>query len=244
MLNLKGEIPQRVHVTWKRKDVLNSISPVVLNGIGNIARLNPDWSLEISDDAEMEQYLEDHIFRQDFRNLAEKHIVEKVDLWRLLKIYHEGGVYTDIDRFCNVPMAKIIRPGIRCILPIHHDINFSHDFMISVPSNPIFMKAIELNLERRKLGYTIFQLGPDTYYDAVCLCLLGETIECPPSEQNLARLRELIQQAPDLETYREGSPDSLSFRSSGGVPWQPGNGQDVGEFFASENVKHWAGRWG
>ena len=26
------------------------------------------------------------------------HPVEKVDLWRLLKMCHEGGVYMDIDR--------------------------------------------------------------------------------------------------------------------------------------------------
>ncbi len=243
MLELKGEIPHRVHVSWKNKDVLDSDYPIVLNGIANIARLNPDWSLEISDDADVEQYLESHLSRQDFHNLDGKHIVEKIDLWRLLKIYHEGGVYIDIDRTCNIPMAEVIHTGTRCVLPTHQDINFSHDLMLSVPLNPIFQTAIELNLQRRKAGYGIFQLGPDTYYDAICLHLLGKEIECPPSKQNLARLQKIIHRAPDLETYREGSSGETLVARLSGEPWQAGNGQGIGKFYASENVDHWAGRY-
>ncbi len=243
-LELKGEIPRLVHVSWKNKNALNSDYPIILNGIANIVRLNPDWHLEISDDADVEHYLETHLSSQDYRALDGKHIVEKIDLWRLLKIYHEGGVYTDIDRTCNIPMAEIITAGIRCILPMHLDINFSHDLMISVPFNPIFQTAIELNLARRKQGCGIFKLGPDTYFDAVCIHLLGEPIECPPAEHHLTRLQEIIRLAPDLESFREGESRETLLDRIPGEEWRAGNGGSIKDFYDSEDVEHWAGRYG
>ncbi|MCP5027773.1 MAG: hypothetical protein GY929_15975 [Actinomycetia bacterium] len=242
MLELEGEIPQLVHVSWKNEGVLGSNYPIVLNGIATIVRLNPDWQLQIHDDADVEQYLETHLSTEDYRHLNGKHIVEKVDLWRLLKIYNEGGMYTDVDRHCNISMREVMSEGIRCILPMQMDINFCHDVMISVPYNPIFKTAIELNLVRRKQGYGIFELGPDTYFDAVCIHLLGEQIGCPPSTHHLTRLREIIRRAPDLDTFREGGSKGTLLHRVHGEAWRAGNGGSTGEFYDSEGVEHWAGR--
>lgn len=245
MLNLQGEIPRKAHVSWKNKDVLNSEFPIILNGIRNVVRLNPEWVLEISDDADVDRYLRERLAEEDFGFIAERHIVEKVDLWRLLKLYHEGGLYMDIDRACNVPMTRVIRDGVRCVLATHSDINFSQDVMLSVPLNDIFKTAIELNLSRRRAGErNIYQLGPVTYYDAVCLCLLGTTADYDHPRGTLIKLREIIDSDRQLGTYRETSELNGLLCRPDGVRLENGNGMGVAEFYASENVQHWANRYG
>jgi hypothetical protein len=245
MLNLQGEIPRKAHVSWKNRVVLNSEFPIVLNGIRNVVRLNPEWTLEISDDADVDRYLRERLTEEDFELIAARHIVEKVDLWRLLKLYHEGGLYMDIDRACNVPMTRVIRDGVRCVLATHLDINFSQDVMVSVPFNDIFKTAIGLNLSRRRAGEeNIFELGPVTYYDAVCICLLGAPTDSDHPPETLARLRAVIDRDPQLDTYRETSSENGLLCRPDGVKPENGNGMGVAEFYASETVQHWANRYG
>jgi hypothetical protein len=245
MLNLQGEIPRKAHVSWKNKDVLNSEFPIILNGIRNVVRLNPEWTVEISDDADVDRYLRERLPEEDFELIDGRHIVEKVDLWRLLKLYLEGGLYMDIDRACNVPMTRVIRDGVGCVLATHLDINFSQDVMLSAPFNDIFKTAIGLNLSRRRAGETnIFELGPVTYYDAVRICLLGTTTDCNHPRGTLTRLREIIDRDPQLDTYKETSAENELLCRPDGVESENGNGLGVAEFYASETVQHWANKYG
>ena len=86
-----------------------------------------------------------------FPNKA-KHVVEKTDLWRLLVLYHIGGLYQDLDRSYNkAPFAELINPGTKMYFPMHHDVNFAQDLMITAPRNPVVKGAIELNLKYRRL---------------------------------------------------------------------------------------------
>ena len=96
------------------------------NGIQNMKQLNPEYKFVISDDNDVEQYLIDHLDKSDYELIKDRHIVEKVDLWRLLKLYREGGVYTDIDRLCNIPLRDVIHKSTKCIIPIHT--LFTHKF--------------------------------------------------------------------------------------------------------------------
>ena len=84
-------IPKKIHLTWKDKKIATSNSTVVLNGLRNLIDLNPDWTWSVSDDADVDEYLKSKLELEDWLLIKEAHIVEKTDLWRLLKIYHEGG---------------------------------------------------------------------------------------------------------------------------------------------------------
>ena len=55
-------------------------------------------------------------------------------------MYYEGGIYTDIDRYCNISFDEIIGtcPPKKCILPTYLDQDFSQDLLISCKNNPIF----------------------------------------------------------------------------------------------------------
>ena len=86
-----GIIPKIVHISWKIKNILDNQSPIILNGIANLKKINPDYKIEISNDNDVEKYLKGKLRKWDYFKIKNKKIVEKIDLWRLLKMYHEGG---------------------------------------------------------------------------------------------------------------------------------------------------------
>jgi len=47
----------------------------------------------------VDNYLRENISDEDYGLIRDSGIVEKLDLWRLVKLYNEGGLYIDLDRF-------------------------------------------------------------------------------------------------------------------------------------------------
>jgi hypothetical protein len=232
-----GNIEKKIHISWKNKNILDLNYSIVKNGIYNLKYLNPDYEFTISDDNDVDEYIKNNISYDDYLLIQNKHIVEKTDLWRLLKIYNEGGIYMDIDRLCNIPLQNIIKGNVKCIIPIYKDMDFSQDIMISCSKNPFHKRAIELNLERRKIGTTsIVYLGPTTYLHAISEFLLGYQI--PREENNIVifnDIRNIINNSIYLDTYREDPPyntilysgntinfDKCLFYNDQGVSFHPG----------------------
>jgi hypothetical protein len=52
-------IPKKVHLSWKTKDLLDSESPLITEGVKKLIELNPNWEVTIYDDAEVDAYLQD-----------------------------------------------------------------------------------------------------------------------------------------------------------------------------------------
>ena len=233
-------IPKQVHMTWKVKDIADDPSPLIQNGLRNIIDMNPDWQVTVSDDADLERYLQARLSADDYRRIQDRHIVEKCDLWRLLKLFHEGGLYQDIDRPYNIPLRRILTERTRCVLPTYYDIDFTQAFMLSAPGNPIFRRAIELNLERRRQGCTdILSLGPITYFHAVTEHLVGEPLQREPGADVMADLRRRLADCELTETHRETPPEQgISFRRDPST-WRPGNGESKDAFYARCATRHW-----
>lgn len=189
----------------------------------------------INNDEEVDLYIKNNVEKGDYDLIKNKHIVEKTDLWRLLKIYNEGGIYMDIDRFYNIPLEKIILPNIKCILPMYFDIDFSQDIMISCSKNIIYKRAIEINLERRRNGCTdIMTLGPATYFNAVTEILLGYQLNRYPSKLHLDLLKNIINDMQYISTYIENPPyNTITYNG-------PIIDNDKEIFYKSENVIHWS----
>lgn len=227
-------ITKKIHVTWKYKNILDLNFSIIKNGLRNLKQLNPDYILEISDNTDVDNYIKQNISAKDFKLIKDKKMVEKSDLWRLLKIYNEGGIYTDIDRFCNKSLSAIIKPEVKCVLPMYKNIDFSQDIMISSPGNPIHKRAIELNLERRSGGCVdILSLAPITYFHAVTEVLLGEQLSRWPSQENINRLNLIIDNCKYLQSCLENPPfDTLVYQ---GLPVF----NDKMLFYHSQEVNHW-----
>ena len=235
------KIPKIIHVTWKTKDIFNST--FVENGIGKLVKLNPEWELQISDDSDVEKYLYDHLDTQDYDALKDRHIVEKTDVWRLLKLYNTGGLYTDIDRVCNVSLNMVLTNNIRCVLPTCLDYDFTHDFMLSSPENPIYATTLKLNTERRRNGSTnIYFLGAQTYMHGITTCLTGAQIDTNPGLKVFAKLRNIIKQSSFITTYREYPPHDTFLYRNGNLD-KTGYEKMKKDFYHSYNLNHWTGAW-
>ena len=129
-------IPKTVHMSWKDKSIFESTNPLVVEGVKRVIELNPNWQVTIYDDAEVDDYLKEQLEPQHYELIQDKHIVQKTDLWRLVKLFIEGGVYMDIDRFCNTSFDSLLEEGDKWVLPICRNYAFSHDFMMTAPENP------------------------------------------------------------------------------------------------------------
>ena len=229
-----GQIEKKIHISWKSQDILNLNFNIIKYGIKQLKNLNTDYKFEISNDNDIEQYIKNKISLQDYNLIKNRHIVEKTDLWRLLKMYYEGGIYMDIDRLCNIPMKNIISSNCKCILPTYFDRDFSQDIMISCSKNIIYKTAIDLNLQRRREGETsIIALGPIVYFLAVCKILLNDTIELNPCIEKWKILRNIINGSKYLITYREHPPYDTILYQGIKIDW------DKGAFYDYYNIKHW-----
>ncbi len=225
---------KKIHISWKTKNILDLDFNIIKYGIKQLKEFNPDYTFEISNDDDVEKYIMDKISKEDYDLIKNRDIVEKTDLWRLLKIFYEGGIYMDIDRFYNIPMNKIIKKDIKCILPTCGDIDFSQDIMISASNNIIYKTAIDLNLKRRKEGCShLFTLGPITYFNAITQILLGRSIPRSKSNENWHILRQKINDSKFVDTYREDPPyNTLVYR---GVKIN----NDKRNFYKFCDVNHW-----
>lgn len=235
-------IPKIVHATWKTKDILDSDSTMAKIGIQQVAKLNVDYKVIIYDDNDVDTYLKTVMNDDDYILIENVHIVEKSDIWRLYKLYLEGGIYLDIDRACNISFNDFITDDIKWVLPTCRDFDFSHDFMATEPWNPAFLEVIKLYIDRRRQGHTnVYFLGPQTYMHAVSKSLLGEIINTDPGIEIFEHIREEISKYPFIYTYREDPPyDTVIYKNDRSVEELI----DVKkQLYLDYNLKHWTGEW-
>ena len=238
-------IPKIIHISWVDKDILfKSKNPLAINGVQNMKKINPNYVIQVSNDLEVDDYIQSCISIDDWLLIKDRHIVEKVDLWRLLKMYNEGGIYCDIDRLCNVSFNDIIKEDDICILPTHFEIDFSQDIMISCPKQEIHKKAIELNLGRRRDGCKdVMSLGPITYFHAITLCLYGRQLERFLHPALWKKLLKCVDAHQGYRTFVEKPVNNIQEHRTliykyNGI-YEEGNGKGKNELYEESKIKHW-----
>eukprot|EP00747_Dinoflagellata_sp_TGD_P170693 gnl/TRDRNA2_/TRDRNA2_202898_c0_seq1.p1 gnl/TRDRNA2_/TRDRNA2_202898_c0~~gnl/TRDRNA2_/TRDRNA2_202898_c0_seq1.p1 ORF type:complete len:293 (-),score=15.86 gnl/TRDRNA2_/TRDRNA2_202898_c0_seq1:13-816(-) len=192
---------------------------------------NRDWAFKLYDDTDVCTYLEQHLSHEDYARLTHVHPIERADLWRLLIMYYEGGLYMDIDREVNMNMDTILQNGTKMLLPSYyghdqpHFGDFSQDLMCSAPGNPMFEHIIHLNLKRRAEcqdhGHSagikcknVGELGPTTFMHGVTQYIFGEMINPHPPNGNQRIMQPLKHLSPTVVTYEEVHPcNTLIYRN-------------------------------
>lgn len=235
-------IPKIIHLSWKTKDLLKSESPLVTEGVKRLIELNPDWQVTIHDDADVDEYLKNKICPEAYALIADKHIVQKTDLWRLIKLFEEGGVYMDIDRFVDTPLDDLIDENTKWVLPTCRDYDFSHDFMMTAPGNPAYYTTAMLYLQRLEEGHTsVYFLGPQTYMHGITLTVMGEMIDTNPGVEVFDKIREILTSSGFVKMYREDPPyNTIVFRGQHlGLDWE----KEKRNFYAESGLRHWSGEW-
>lgn len=234
-------IPKKLHITWKNKNILKSNSSLVTHGIKNLLKLNPDWILEISDDIDLENYLIENM-KENYSLVTNSNIVTKTDIWRLYKIFNDGGIYLDIDRYCNVDLSQVIPDDVKLVLPTCRKYDFSQDIMISEPNNILFKNAIDMIINRRQLGYNgTYFLGAQTYMHAITYSFFGKLIDTNPGEKVFTNIVTEIKKNKDVLVFEENPPyQTFLYRGERiDEDWETSKRQLYKEY----NLKHWTGEW-
>lgn len=234
---MNDAIPKIIHVSWKNKSFLSSTNLLIINGMRRLRDLNPEWDFQISDDNDVNRYLKKHLQAKDWSLLRDRHIVEKVDVWRLLKMNIEGGCYCDIDRLCNSSLDALIAEDVTIVLPVYRDYDFSQDFMCGVSQHNVYSRALSLNLERRRQGFAdILFLGPVTYFHSVTEFLVGHQLE---RGSRIATLRRICRSTPTISTYDETSDTDTYIHRDADFSCLEDTSQLKGDFYRDSGVAHW-----
>jgi len=234
-----GPIPKKVHIFFPDKDYWKkSPIPFIEHSILNLKRLNPDWNVTVYDEGMIDNVIrkgvDSNLIRQEECDILvgstdrhgnvineAAHIMERLNIARLILLYTEGGFYMDADKLVSNHMDDVIQPTVtRMCLPTNHDVNFCHDVMCTSPKNELFLFIIQeasnfrLRLKRRKgwiEGGALSELGPVLYNKQILIHVFGGTedtyYEC--EESGIPVARELITAESDgvVVTKREDGCD-------------------------------------
>jgi hypothetical protein len=233
-------IPKVFHISWKTKDVVDSEAPMIQRGLRRLIELHPDWDVQISEDQDLDDYLSANLEPRLWDLVKDEGPVQKTDVWRLLKLFYEGGVYVDLDRWCNKSLNDILTDDVKCVLATNGDCDFSHDLMITAPHNPLFGNVLDLYFQRRVDGDTnTYLLGAQTYMHGISFGLIGKMVNTDPGVGLFDQLRAKIEQLPGFVTYREELPNNTLLFEGDASDWE-----DVKRaFYAESGLKHWTGEW-
>lgn len=234
------QIPKKIHLSWKNKNILDSNYELIRKGAKNLELLNPDWDVQVYDDEDINRLLRDSIGRDNWDLIKDRKITEKTDLWRLLKTYKEGGLYVDIDRYIDTPLSEIINHKTSCALPTFQDIDFSQDFILTCSKNPIIGRAIVNNLNHRKQGKPLFFLAVYSYMQSVCEVLGEKLVDRTNNPEYFNSIRNEINQCEYIETYREIGPENHTLFRDIDKQFDPQVFEkDKADFYNGESVIHW-----
>jgi len=172
IISMGDSIPKVVHLTYHRK----ALPPEIQSNLDQLKITNPDWEFRLYDDADIEQYIQNHFphLLKYYHKINPVYGAAKADFFRYLLIYNEGGVYLDIKSSATKPISEIIQPDDCFVLSywpnqpgspyegagISADVEdplgeFEQWYIISVKGHP-FLKAVIENVCHNITTYNPF----------------------------------------------------------------------------------------
>jgi len=110
-------IPKIIIQTWKS----NIIPLKYKNDIYSVKKYNQDYKYLFFNDNDIEDFLKIHYkdtYYQSFKKLPV--IIQKIDYFRYIAVYHYGGFYFDLDMKANFPLDELL--NYKCVFPIDQNI--------------------------------------------------------------------------------------------------------------------------
>jgi mannosyltransferase OCH1-like enzyme len=184
-----SKIPKIIIQTWK--DI--NIPEKYKKDIESINKYNPDFKYMFFTDEDIDYFIKKHYPEYYSTYLKLPIIIQKIDFFRYIAIYHYGGFYFDLDITGLAPIKELLHYD--CIFPI--DENISHKrceldrlkkycdkgqfFLLgqyafgAKPKNNFIKKLIDIihinvdnyikNVDRKSLDYVYKSTGPDFVTD-------------------------------------------------------------------------------
>ncbi|MEI7457528.1 MAG: glycosyltransferase [Nitrosomonadales bacterium] len=191
-------------------------------------RLNPEFELRFYDDRAMEEYVRQYVSVEEFAGfMALPKMAAKVDVWRLLILFNEGGLYTDLDVECLKPVKEWNgdpRTEVMLFVDSATSNGFGQHVLLAKPQNRIMHAALKLALERcldpryRRLSdfqRVVKTTGPSLFTDACFIEVLHRSrknVDQVGHEEkvNVTRFREAG--GPEIAVLRHQESEGILFR--------------------------------
>tara|TARA_Y100000004_G_C8935600_1_gene421891 strand:+ start:62 stop:1444 length:1383 start_codon:yes stop_codon:yes gene_type:complete len=158
-------IPKNIFQSWITKE----LHPEIQKKVDRMLELNPTYKHEIYTDSEISEFVNTNYFgkiSECFNRLTVP--VAKVDFWRYLVLYKEGGVYVDLDSSINVSLDDFIEEKDDAIITAETNYNtYVQWALIFNKEHPILKEVIDLivdNIENNSYPNDILNMtGPQVY---------------------------------------------------------------------------------
>ena len=146
----RQRIPKTIWQTMKT----NAVPAKMREWADTWIKLNPEYHYNFVVDDEVIQFIRTNFpdYLQAFGRLT--HGASRADLWRYLVIYKYGGVYADLDCICLNSLKEWIDPDAAYVTQLGVNKDVCQWLIISVPANPIFIRAAERALHNVLNGLT------------------------------------------------------------------------------------------
>ena len=109
----ESKIPKIIIQTWKTKEIPHKY----LAHVESIKTKNPDFQYMFFSDKDIETFFHDKYpeYYSTFQKLPT--IIQKIDFFRYVAIYHYGGIYLDLDMMAIEPIDNVLLQH-SCVFPI------------------------------------------------------------------------------------------------------------------------------
>ena len=181
----KAEIPQVIWQTAKSHNAPAAAAKIM----STWRSMNPAWDQRLLDDSEILSFMKQHFNTSVVNAFVSLPVpVMRADFFRLAVMYHEGGVYADVDVECNVPIHDwqyddygSMMDSCSVVIGMENRIDTSIPGHVSnwgfasVKQHLLFQKAIEISLSRflkqgvdvNKKQFVHHTTGPELLTDAL-----------------------------------------------------------------------------
>jgi mannosyltransferase OCH1-like enzyme len=158
----QGKIPR---IIWQTNYSNKSTLPVYLNYLFNrLMSLNYDYRY-VSTEERLE-YIKNNASAAVYESYLELNDgAAQADLWRLIVLNKEGGIYLDIDANLVWPLSKIINDNDQAVyIKIKNNSHYTNYFLASAPNNQELQEAINIitdKISKRDIEQGVyFMTGP------------------------------------------------------------------------------------
>ena len=163
----RNKIPK---ILWQT-NYTNVVSlPVYINFLFN-RFMSRECEYRYASDDDILEFFETHASTEELESYKKLNDgAAKADFWRLVVLYHIGGIYLDMDASFVWPLSKQIKEDESEVFLLNKE-HYTNYFMATAPKNEILKKAIDIvvsNIEDKKVEGGVYYLtGPGVLNEAI-----------------------------------------------------------------------------